>query len=86
MNASASIARPSTLTVIWRMDHALRPGAWPVPAPPSGASPINMARPTSPVASGPVNTPTADARNSPSLAACRIIRNNASIESVGATP
>src|SRR5947208_11652607 len=34
------------------------------------SSPISNARPRSPVASGPVNTPTADARNRPSLAAC----------------
>src|SRR2546428_635081 len=82
MNASASMARPKTLTVMWRIDQAPRPDA----GAPSGASPISNARPRSPVASGPVNTPTADARNRPSLAACSATRNRASMESVGATP
>src|SRR6266480_3428935 len=82
MNASASMARPSTLTVIWRIDQAPRAAA----GGPSGASPISNASPSSPVASGPVNTPTADARNRPSLAACSAMRNRASMESVGATP
>src|SRR3989442_1670181 len=82
MNASASMARPSTLTVIWRIDHAPRAAA----GGPSGASPMSNGSPSSPVASGPVNTATADARNSPSLAACSAMRNRASMESVGATP
>src|SRR2546426_3224188 len=82
MNASASMARPNTLTVMWRVDQAPRSDA----GGPSGASPMSNASPSSPVASGPVNTPTADARNRPSLAACNATRNRASMESVGATP
>src|SRR3989441_2867097 len=82
MNASASMARPNTLTVMWRVDQAPRSDA----GGPSGASPMSNASPSSPVASGPVNTPTADARNRPSLAACNAMRNRASMESVGATP
>src|SRR5437870_11495475 len=82
MNASASMARPNTLTVMWRIDQAPRPDA----GGPSGASPISNASPRSPVASGPMNTPTADARNKPSLAACSATRNKASMDSVGATP
>src|SRR2546426_6817787 len=82
MNASASMARPNTLTVMWRIDQAPRPDA----GGPSGASPISNASPRSPVASGPVNTPTADARNRPSLAACSATRNRANMDSVGATP
>src|SRR5207302_104489 len=46
MNASASMARPKTLTVMWRIDQAPRPDA----GAPSGASPISNARPRSPVA------------------------------------
>src|SRR5438128_3178014 len=82
MNASASMARPNTLTVMWRIDQAPRPDAGGA----SGASPMSNASPRSPVASGPVNTPTADARNRPSLAACSATRNKASMDSVGATP
>src|SRR5437764_3048912 len=82
MNASASIARPSTLTVMWRIDQAPRPDG----GGPSGASPMSNASPRRPVASGPVKTPTADAPNRPSLAACSATRNRASIERVGATP
>src|SRR5207247_1956077 len=70
MNASASMARPNTLTVMWRIDQAPRPDAGGA----SGASPMSNASPRSPVASGPVNTPTADARNRPSLAACSATR------------
>src|SRR5438046_4434813 len=50
----------------------------------SGASPMSSASPRSPVARGPVNRPTADARNRPSLATCSAMRNRASMESVGA--
>src|SRR5213592_1800001 len=82
MNASASMARPSTLTVMWRIDQAPRPDG----GGPSGASPMSNASPRRPVASGPVKTPTADAPNRPSLAACSAMRNRASIERVGATP
>src|SRR5213593_5239287 len=82
MNASASMARPSTLTVMWRIDQAPRADG----GGPSGASPMSNASPRRPVASGPVKTPTADAPNRPSLAACRATRNRASMESVGATP
>src|SRR6184192_4486727 len=82
MNASASMARPSTLTVMWRIDQAPRPDG----GGPSGASPMSNASPRRPVASGPVKTPTADAPNRPSLAACSATRNRASIERVGATP
>src|SRR5438876_2189730 len=82
MNASASMARPNTLTVMWRIDQAPRPDAGGAAA----ASPMSNASPRSPVASGPVNTPTADARNRPSLAACSATRNKASMDSVGATP
>src|SRR5438874_6713659 len=82
MNASASIARPSTLTVMWRIDQAPRPDG----GGPSGASPMSNASPRRPVASGPVKTPTPDARNRPWLAAASATRNRASIERVGATP
>src|SRR2546422_3080925 len=69
---------------MWRMDHGLRsaPGADAA----SGAIPIKSARPTSPVARGPVNTPTADARKAPSLTTWSATRNSASSERVGATP
>src|SRR6266705_4497439 len=66
------------------MNHALRLPA--TSAPPPGVSPLNSARPTSAVASGPVNSATADPRSNRSLASCSSTRHNASIESAGPNP
>src|SRR5881398_272703 len=82
MNASASMARPKMLMVMCRIDHGLRPTTGRA----SGTRPMSRASPMSPVASGPVKTPTADARNAASLATWNSARNSASRDSVGATP
>src|SRR5207237_1165102 len=58
----------------------------PTPGRASVARPMSRARPMRHVASGPVKTPTADARNAASLATWNSARNSASMDSVGATP
>src|SRR2546426_4427015 len=84
MKASASSAPPDPLSATWRMNHALRLPA--ASAPPAGVSPLKSARPTSAVASGPVNSATADPRSNRSLASCSSTRHSAKIESAGPNP
>src|SRR5438067_10739020 len=69
------------------MNQALRPPAAAAPPPtPPGVSPLNSARPTSAVASGPANSATADPRSSRSLASCNSTRHSANSESAGPNP
>src|SRR2546422_5679214 len=82
MKASASSASPSTLSVTCKINQALPPPEGSAPGP----SPISNASPTRPVASGPVNSATAEARNTRSLMTCSSIRKSARIDSTGATP
>src|SRR5712664_963856 len=87
MKASAISATPDTLSATCRMNHALGLlAASAPPPPPPGVSPLNSATPTSAVASGPVNTATADARSNRSLASSSSTRHNANIESAGPSP
>src|SRR5438477_1744994 len=84
MKASAISATPDTLRATCRMNQALRLPA--ASAPPPGVSPLNSARPTSAVASGPAISATADPRSSRSLASCNNTRHSANIESAGPNP
>src|SRR6266853_602769 len=82
MNAKAISASPRALSATCRTNHALRATAASAP----GSSPLRMARPTSPVASGAVKNETAEPRSRRSLASCSNTRQSASIESAGPRP
>src|SRR6266487_226365 len=82
MNAKAISASPKALSATCRTNHALRATAASAP----GVSPLKMARPTSPVASGAAKNETAEPRSSRSLASCNNTRQSASIESAGPRP
>src|SRR5205814_1754042 len=73
---------PSTLSATCRTNHAFRPAEGSAP----GASPLRIASPTRPVASGPAKNATAEPRSSRSLASCNRTRHSASIEMAGPRP
>src|SRR5256886_2144514 len=82
MKANAISATPSTLSATCRTNHAFRPAEGSAP----GASPLRIASPTRPVASGPAKNATAEPRSSRSLASCNRTRHSASIEMAGPRP
>src|SRR6266513_347170 len=82
MKANAISATPSTLNATCRTNHAFRPAEGSAPA----ASPLRLATPTRPVASGPAKNAPAEPRSSRSLTSCNRTRHSASIEMAGPRP
>src|SRR2546422_1783266 len=82
MKASANNARPRTLSATCRTNQVLRPAATSAP----GVSPLRIASPTSPVASGPAKKETAEPRSNRSLASWSSTRQSASVDNAGPRP